>query len=133
MANADVLASTLMGKRFLSFAKDTKAGDVIRGLRTITRDHRNIFYLYVVAGEVQTLLGVVDLRDLVAAPEDAVLGDLMISPVVNVPADALREDLIALFARYQFRMLPVVNPQDHLLGIVRYRDIMRGAKIEFPS
>jgi len=75
----------------------------------------------------------VDLRDLVAAPEDAVLGDLMISPVVTVPADALREDVVALFARYQFRMLPVVNAQDHLLGIVRYRDIMRGAKIEFPS
>lgn len=133
MANADVLASTLMGKRFLSFTNDTKAGDVIRGLRTTMRDHRNIFYLYVVAGEDQTLLGVVDLRDLVTASEDAVLGDLMISPVVTAPADALREDLIALFARYQFRMLPVVNPKDHLLGIVRYRDIMRGAKIEFPS
>lgn len=133
MANTDVLASTLMGKRFLSFTNDTKAGDVLRGLRTTTRDHRNIFYLYVVAGEEQTLLGVVDLRDLVSASEDSVLGDLMISPVVTAPAEALREDLIALFARYQFRMLPVVNPQDHLLGIVRYRDIMRGAKIEFPS
>jgi CBS domain-containing protein/sporulation protein YlmC with PRC-barrel domain len=133
MANTDVLASTLMGKRFLCFTKDAKVRDVMRDLRTASRDHRNIFYFYVVAGEEQTLLGVVDLRDLVTAPEDAALGDLMISPVVTAPADALREDLIALFARYQFRMLPVVNARDHLLGIVRYRDIMRGAKIEFPS
>jgi len=133
MANTDVLASNLMGKRFLAFSKETKAAEVLHSLRTTTRDHRNIFYLYVVAGEEQTLLGVVDLRDLVTAPEDSSLGDLMISPVVTAPADALHDDLIALFARYQFRMLPVVNAQDHLMGIVRYRDIMRGAKIEFPS
>ncbi|HWX23137.1 MAG TPA: CBS domain-containing protein [Candidatus Binatia bacterium] len=133
MANTDVLASTLMGKRFLAFARETRVGEVLRTLRTATRDHRNIFYFYVVAGPEQTLLGVVDLRDLVTASEDAALGDLMISPVVTAPEDALREDLVALFARYQFRMLPVVNPQDHLLGIVRYRDIMRGATIEFPN
>ncbi len=133
MANTDVLASTLMGNRFLAFTKGAKVGDVMRSLRTSTRDHRNIFYFYIVAGEERTLLGVVDLRDLVTAPEDAALGDLMSSPVVTAPQDALREDLIALFARYQFRTLPVVNTQDHLLGIVRYRDIMRGAKIEFPS
>jgi CBS domain-containing protein/sporulation protein YlmC with PRC-barrel domain len=133
MANTDVLASTLMGKRFLAFPKETKVGEVLRGLRATAPDHRNILYLYVVAGEERTLLGVVDLRDLVTAPEDAVLGDLMISPVVTAPEDALREDLVALFARYQFRMLPVVDSRDHLLGVVRYRDIMRGAKIQFPN
>jgi CBS domain-containing protein/sporulation protein YlmC with PRC-barrel domain len=133
MANTEVLASTLMGRRFLAFARETKAGEIMRSLRTGTRDHRNIFYLYVVAGKEQTLLGVVDLRDLVTAPEDSTLGDLMISPVVTAPEDALREDIVALFARYQFRMLPVVNSRDHLLGVVRYRDIMRGARIQFPN
>ena len=133
MANTDVLASTLMGKRFMAFTKDTRVGQVMGDLRAAKRDHRNIFYVYIVAGTEQSLLGVVDLRDLVSAAEDATLGDLMISPVVTAPADALREDLIALFVRYQFRMLPVVDAHDHLLGIVRYRDIMRGAKIEFPS
>jgi CBS domain-containing protein/sporulation protein YlmC with PRC-barrel domain len=133
MANTDVLASNLMGKRYLAFGREIKVGQVLQDLRTTRRDHRNIFYFYVVAGEQQSLLGVVDLRDLVTAPEGATLGDLMISPVVTAPEDALREDLVALFGRYQFRILPVVNAQDHLLGVVRYRDIMRGAKIEFPS
>ncbi len=133
MANTELLASTLMGPRFLAFPKEVTVGEVLRSLRTTTRDHRNILYSYVVTGEQKSLLGVVDLRDMVAAAEAATLGDLMVSPVVTAPADALREDLIALFARYQFRMLPVVNAQDHLLGIVRYRDVMRGVKIEFPG
>jgi CBS domain-containing protein/sporulation protein YlmC with PRC-barrel domain len=133
MDNTDVLASTLMGKRFLAFTRQTKVGEVMRSLRMAARDHRNIFYCYVVAGEEQTLLGVVDLRELVTAPEDSTLGELMISPVVTAPEDALREDLVALFARYQFRMLPVVDSRDHLQGVVRYRDIMRGARIQFPD
>ena len=52
----------------------------------------------------------------------------MISPVVTANHDCLREKLVALFAKYQFHLLPVVDAQDRLLGIVRGRDIMKGAK-----
>jgi magnesium transporter len=84
-------------------------------------------------GEEKLLLGVVDLRDLVIAPEDASLGELMASPVVTAEQDCLRGDLVALLAKYQFRMLPVVDAHDHLLGVVRYKDMMRNAKIELPT
>jgi magnesium transporter len=130
LSNTEVLASVLMSDRFLAFAKETKVVDILRGIRSTSRDHRNYSYLYIVIGEEKLLVGVVDLRDLVAAPEEATLGELMASPVVSVPQDALREDLVTLFAKYQFRMLPVVNTHDHLLGIVRYKDIMKGLKLE---
>jgi magnesium transporter len=107
-----------------------KAGDVLRSLRDFAGHNRNLSYLYIVAGEGKTLQGVVDLRDLVVAPENASLGELMISPVVTADHDCLREDLVALFAKYQFHMLPVVDAQDRLLGIVRNRDIMKGTKFE---
>jgi CBS domain-containing protein/sporulation protein YlmC with PRC-barrel domain len=133
LSNADVLASTLMSDRFLAFSKEARAGGVLRTLRTSPREHRNISYLYVVTGEEKLLLGVVDLRDLVIAPEEASLGELMASPVVTAEQDCLRGDLVALLAKYQFRMLPVVDAHDHLLGVVRYKDMMKGAKIELPS
>jgi Mg/Co/Ni transporter MgtE len=133
MSDRDVLASTLMTDLFLSFPKDTTVADALRILRTGPREHKNITYLYIVAGEEKTLLGVVDLRDLVAATEQGSLGELMVSPVVTAEQRALREDLMELFAKYHFRMLPVVDAHDHLLGVVRYKDIMKGAKIEFPN
>ncbi len=37
------------------------------------------------------------------------------------------------FAKYQFRMLPVVDAHDHLLGVVRFKDLMKDAKIELPN
>jgi magnesium transporter len=107
--------------------------ETLRVLRTGPREHKNITYLYIVAGEERTLLGVVDLRDLVAAAEQGTLADLMVSPVVTAEQRALREDLMELFAKYHFRMLPVVDAHDHLVGVVRYKDIMKGAKIEFPN
>ncbi len=132
MTDQDVLATTLMTDRYLAFGKEARAGEVLQNLRTAPRDHKNITYLYIVAGEEKSLLGVVDLRDLVAAPEDAKLCDLMVAPVVTAEQYALREDLIELFSKYHFRLLPVVDAHDHLLGVVRYKDIMKGAKIEFP-
>jgi len=128
LSNADVPATTLMSEKFFTFPQEARTGEVLQSLRVAARDNRNLSYLYIVAGEGRTLLGVVDLRDLVVAPEHAQLGDLMISPVVTASHDCLREELVALFAKYKFHLLPVVDAQDRLLGIVRGRDIMKGAK-----
>ncbi len=133
MSNTDVLATTLMSDRFLAFSRDAKVGEVLTTLRSTPCDRRNLSYLYIVVGEEKTLLGLVDLRDLVMAREDASLGDLMISPVVTAERGSLREDLAEMFAKYQFRILPVVDAHDHLLGVVRYKDLMKDARIELPS
>ena len=133
LSNSDVLASTLMSDRFLAFPKEAKVGEVLQKLRSTPCDRRNISYLYLVAGEEKALLGLVDLRDLVTAGEGTSLAELMISPVVTAERDALREDLAAMFAKYQFHILPVVDPHDHLVGVVRYKDLMKGARIELPT
>jgi CBS domain-containing protein len=133
LTNTDALATNFMSDRFLAFSKETTVGAVLQTLRTTPCDRRNLSYLYIVAGEEKTLLGLVDLRDLITAREDAILGDLMISPVVTVERDALREDLVGMFIKYQYRMLPVADANDHILGIVRYKDMMKGARIELPA
>jgi magnesium transporter len=130
MSNVDVPAATLMSEKCFTFGQEAMAGDTLRSLRNAAGDNRNIACLYIVAGEGKHLQGVVDLRDLVVAPENACLGDLMISPVVTADHDCLREDLVALFAKYQFHMLPVVDSQNRLLGIIRNRDILKGTKFE---
>jgi magnesium transporter len=129
MFDADVQAGTLMTDRYVSFPKEMKAGEVLHSLRTTPRDHRNITYLYIV-DSVKTLIGVVDIRDLVASPEETTLADLMASPVVAAQHDSFREDLKSLFGKYHFRMLPVVDAHDCLLGIIRYKDIIRNTQIE---
>jgi CBS domain-containing protein len=130
MSNTEVLAATLMSEKYFMFPPEARAGDVLHSLRNFAGDNQNLSYLFVVTGEEKTLHGVVDLRDLVVAAEQTRLDALMISPVVTADHDCLREDLAALFAKYQFHLLPVVYKQNRLQGVVRYRDIMKGTKFE---
>ena len=60
------------------------------------------------------------------APPEAPLSEIMTAPVVSAEQDDLKDDLAELFVRYHFRMLPVVDTTDHLLGVVLYSDIMKG-------
>jgi CBS domain-containing protein len=133
MSDTDAPASTLMSEQFMAFSKETKVGQVLASLRSTPCDRRNLSYLYIVADEQKTLIGLVDLRDLVTASSETSLAELMISPIVPADPDALRGDLMKLFAKYQFRMLPVVDAHEHLLGVVRYKDLMRGAKLEYQN
>ncbi|MCX5656130.1 MAG: CBS domain-containing protein [Planctomycetota bacterium] len=126
LADREASAKALMSTDFLAMPKDVKVGQVLAFIRTSGRDRHSIPYIYVVAGEQKVLSGVVDLRELLLAPDDKTLGDLMTSPVVSADEDILRDDLAALFSKYQYRMIPVVDAKDHLLGVVHYKDIMKG-------
>ena len=68
----------------------------------------------------------VDIREIVLAADTVLLGDLMASPVVSAQGDDRREDLVELFTRYQFHMIPIVDEHDRLIGVIHYRDIMKG-------
>jgi magnesium transporter len=69
------------------------------------------------------LLGVVDLRDLVLASDELTVGDLMVFPVVTAQESDLQDDLAEMFAKYHFRIIPVVDAHDHILGVVNHREI----------
>lgn len=117
-------ARDLMSAEFVSVARDAKVGDVLRAIRVGGHDRHALTYLYVL-NEEKTLVGVVDLRELLLAGDEQIMADLMTSPVVSAEEDDAREDVAELFAKYHYRMLPVVDRKDHLLGVIHYNDIMR--------
>jgi magnesium transporter len=124
LAEREAKARDLMDGNFVAFAPETKVVEVLAKIRKSGRERREVSYIYVVSPASSILLGVVDLRELVLASDEAALKDLMASPVVSAEEDDLREDVADLFAKYNFRTIPVVDSQDHMRGVVRYRDIM---------
>jgi magnesium transporter len=115
-----------MSSSCVTMPKETKVGEALHQLRSSQLDHDMISYIYLVGEPGKMLLGVVDLRELVLAADALTLGDLMVAPVVAAEADDLRDDLAELFAKYHYRMIPVVNEKDCLLGVIHYKDIMKG-------
>ena len=125
ISDRESTARALMSSEYLAVSRDTKVGEVLKDIRTSKRAHESISYVYVV-GAGNLLSGVVDLRELVLAGDELTLGELMTSPVVMAQSDDTRDDLAEMFAKYHFRMVPVVDAQDHLLGVIHYKDIMKG-------
>jgi len=126
LSEREVTASTLVSSRFVDMPKDTTVAAALEQLRETKPEPRSMSYIYVVSGPERTLLGVVDLRELALADGKRTLGDLMVSHVVTADESDTREDLIELFAKYHFRMIPVVDAKDHLLGVIQHADIMKG-------
>jgi magnesium transporter len=119
-------ARTLMSSDYLAFAEGVTIGDVLRKIRNSGMDPETISYIYIVA-EGLVLTGVVDIRELILTPDESTLADIMSTSVVTADEDKTRTDLEEIFGKYNYRMIPVVNKEDHLLGIIRYNDLMQSA------
>ncbi len=126
LSEREAEASDLITSEYVTFKRETTVGQALGELRQSAREPDALSYLYVVNGTGRTLIGVVDLRELLLAADHLTLGDIMVSPVVAAEADDLKDDLADLFAKYHYRMIPVVDLQDQILGVIHYNDIMKG-------
>jgi CBS domain-containing protein/sporulation protein YlmC with PRC-barrel domain len=120
----EVRAGDLMSSDLLTFAQGATIGEALRAIRKSALDPEMISYAYI-ANEEKKLIGVVDIRELILAPDDVRLGEIMSPSVVSAEEDQTREDLEEILAKYHYRMIPVVDASDHLLGVVRYNDLMQ--------
>jgi CBS domain-containing protein/sporulation protein YlmC with PRC-barrel domain len=108
---------------FLKFAPNLTVRQARRQYGQVAGMSDVIMYLYIV-DEQDKLLGVVDIRELIKANDDAQLKDIMRQIVASLnPKSTLRE-AAATFNRYSFRALPIVDDADRILGVVSYRDMM---------
>jgi CBS domain-containing protein len=126
LSDREATARALMSSGCVTMRQETTVGDALRQLRSSQFDHDMVSYIYITAEPDRMLMGVVDLRELVLAPDTATLEELMAAPVVAAEAEDLKDDLAELFAKYHYRMIPVVNEKDCLLGVIHYKDIMKG-------
>jgi magnesium transporter len=111
---------------YIKLPPTTRARDVIENYRQFALKQDVIMYVYV-TDDKDTLLGVVDLREIIAAGSEDTLADIMTDHVISlIPDDTLR-DAVEMFERYSFRAIPVTDEGEHIHGVISFRDI-RGIK-----
>jgi len=126
LSEREATATDFMNQDYLTVAPDT----TVRAAKTLILgsglDHHGVSYLFVTqAGG--PILGVVDARELLLSTDDTTMEAIMASPVVSAEVDDVREDLTAVFGKYHFRMIPVVDGEDRIQGVVHYNDIMKSS------
>jgi CBS domain-containing protein len=110
-------------QKILRFPPDTTVEYVQNDYPRHARGNDVIMYIYVVDADGK-LLGVIDLKELLQADDRARLKDVMVENVITLPRDSTLKEASRCFARYDFRAIPVTDEQNHLLGVIPYRDVM---------
>lgn len=110
-----------MTTEFVAVPDYVTAGQTIELLREIGHEAETIYYIYVVDREGH-LSGVLSLRDLLRAPNDQVVGRLMMHDVITADVDDDQENAAEKLTRYNLLALPVVDHDHVLKGIVTVDD-----------
>jgi len=115
-------AGSLMYTDVFTLHENTLASEAIAALQSFEKAEM-VFYLYVTDEEGQ-LSGVISLRDLVTTPPDSALKEIMIKHVYSVRPETDQEEVAKIVSRYNYLAVPVLDVDNHILGIVTVDDVV---------
>ncbi len=142
----DILLSNLPAddaeelRMLLSFDPDTAAGvmntdiimvsssstvdEAIMLIRSELEEKEMPYYVYVVDSQ-EALEGVISLRDLMLAKPGTLLTNMVNKQdVISVQYDTDKAEVARLLGHYNFLCLPVVDREEHLMGVVTHDDVL---------
>ncbi|MCM8812010.1 MAG: magnesium transporter [Candidatus Omnitrophica bacterium] len=121
-------AGALMHTGVARLKESMTASQALEIVRTVSRSHVHedqlLSTLYVTNGSGH-LLGFVPLQNLVAAPHDAKVSELISSTrAIEVPVTANQEEAARLVAKYNLLSAPVVDEEGRLVGVLLVDDVL---------
>jgi magnesium transporter len=120
-------AGAIMEPRVASLPIDLTAQQAITVVRKMPREA--LYYLYVTQRD-GTLIGVLNMRDLLlAAPRDPIR-NFVHRDVVSVSDTTDREDVVTLMRERRFLAMPVVDFDGRLLGVVKHDEALEAGQLE---
>lgn len=116
-------AGSIMTTEFVALFKTQTVSEAMMNLKNVAPNAETIYYLYVL-DDHNHLSGVLSLRDLIVADENKLIGEMMDEHVVSVSVGKDQRDVARMIRDYNFLAVPVVDFQNHLLGIITVDDIL---------
>ncbi len=116
-------AGSIMTTEFVTIPENSTVRSAMTILKNEAPSAETIYYIFIV-NEKNRLTGVVSLRDLIIAEEDTLIQEIMNDRVVSVLVSEDQEDVARKMQDYNLLAMPVVDFQQHLLGIVTVDDII---------
>lgn len=122
-------AGAVMTSDYASIPSGTRIAEALDILRNTAPDKETIYQCYVVDAD-HRLLGTVSLKQLILAPSNQLIDELMLRDIVCADVDSSQEEVARLISRYDLIALPIVNHDETMVGIVTYDDAMDVAEAE---
>ena len=115
-------AGAMMTTNVFTLYQNTICRDALKSLQDQS-EAEMVFYLYITDDD-DRLVGVASLRALATTPADTILKDIMVKRVHTVRPETDQEEVAQIVAQYNYLAVPVLDADDHLLGIVTVDDVV---------
>jgi magnesium transporter len=112
---------------FLSFDKQLPAKDAISKIRALSKKRRPASYAYVVDAE-KHLIGVLNMHDLMIAQPGEKIESIMTRDVFSFHCFTDIQDAAAEFSKRKFFAAPVVDSENHMIGIIKAERLLKGVQ-----
>lgn len=119
----DASAGSIMTTEYVDLHAGMTVGEAIGRIRRIGVDRETINVCYV-TGEGRRLIGAVTIRALILAEPSAQVDSVMDENIISVGTLDDKEKVANLFTKYGSIVLPVVDSEKRLVGIVTVDDVM---------
>ena len=116
-------AGSIMTVEYVDLKESMTVEDAIARIRQIGVDSETINICYVLDAK-RTLVGTVTLRYLLLNPPDAIIGEIMHENVIFINTMMDQEEVARQFQKYDFTVMPVVDNENRLVGIITVDDIV---------
>lgn len=123
LSHEEDTAGGLMTNQFIAYRPDILVKDAIEKFRKDAEEVETVYYLYVTDAD-EKIMGVISLRDLILAPLDAKLSDIMKTKLKIVSPDTDEIEVAEIVSKYNLVAIPVVDSEGYMLGIVTIDDVV---------
>jgi magnesium transporter len=116
-------AGGIMSPQMFRIRHDTTCGKAIQALQQSHEELETVFYVYVI-DDYDKLVGVASLRSLLTHAASTPIHHVMTQDVISVSPLQDQEEVARYVARYDLLAIPVVDENQHILGIVTVDDVV---------
>lgn len=119
----DDSAGSIMTTEYVSIKNIATCGEALGKIKATGREAETIVTTFVVDSS-RRLVGALSLEDLVFAEATSKVEDIMDADCISVVADTDQEDVASLMKKYDLTVIPVIDKEQRMLGIITIDDIM---------
>ena len=119
----DESAGSLMTIEYMEVDSDWNVKRAIDAVRRQSEDKESLNLLFV-TDDSRRLEGTIRLRDVLSAPDDEKIGDLMETDIISVKTHEDQAEVAEMFKKYDLVMMPVVDNENRLVGIITIDDVV---------
>ncbi len=119
----DDTAGGFMNTDYFRLSPDITVGAALEQVRETAKDVETVYYGYIVTAE-DRLEGVVSLKELLMAPAESHISDIMVENIKSVSDNDELIEVLEILTKYNLIALPVLDEDELMAGIVTVDDIL---------